>query len=138
MSITLNVTESYCSVTEAETYLENNSTWIAATEEAQIQALLAARYYIDITFTCDLTNYTVAPDALKMATAYLAADYIVDDTIFDSDIKIKELEVKAGDVSSRKTYLGSNSKKPSSLQMVKGILKDLCLFQGNLVNLGRG
>lgn len=137
MAITLGVQESYCTEDEADALLEDNTVWEAATSEEKIAGLLAARYFIDITFNCALSDLTVIPDSLKYATALLANDYISDNTIFDSGVKIQEQEVTAGSVSSRKVFATPKANKPKSLKIVKGILKDLCIYSGGIVNLIR-
>lgn len=136
MAITLGVTDSYATETEADAYLINNTIWNTATSADKTTALLFARYYIDENFSCALDNETVIPDALKYATSLLAADYIEDSTVFDSGASIKEKEVQA-DVSSRTVYSTPLTNKPKSLQIVKGILKDLCVQSSSTVYLVR-
>lgn len=137
--ITLGVQEAYCTVTEADTFLELNTSWQAADDDLKESGLLSARYYIDITFDCDLDDYTndTIPDALKYANALLAADYIVDTTVFDNDVKIKELEVDADGVSSRKVFSTPKQNIPKSLNIVKGVLQSLCSYSGGIVSLIR-
>lgn len=135
--ITLGVQESYCTTIEADVLLDINTAWQNASDDLKSAGLLAARYYIDITFTCDLTDYDTIPDELKYANALLAADYVVDTTVFDSDIKLKELEVEAEGVSSRKVFSTPKQNKPKSLNTVKGVLKSLCSYSGGLVSLIR-
>ena len=137
MAITLGVTESYATIAEADVYLENDTTWNAATDETKTDGLLAARYYIDIAFSCDLEDYDTVPDALKYATSLLAADYVEDETVFDSGVKLREIEVEAGDVRSKKVFSTPKGNKPKSLNTVKGVLKGLCSFTGGMINLVR-
>ena len=139
MAITLGVTESYATIAEADVYLENNEIWQSVTDELKTDGLLAARYYIDITFSCDLSDYdnNTIPEELKYANSLLAADYTADITVFDSSVKIQEQEVEAGSVRSKKVFSTPKQNKPKSLNTVKGVLKNLCAFSGGLVQLIR-
>lgn len=137
--ITLGVTESYATLQEAEVYLEDNVAWQAAEDEVKSAGLLAGRYYIDITFSCDLTDYDnlTIPEALKYANSLLAADYVVNTSVFDSGVKIQEQEVEAEGVRSKKVFSTPKKNKPPSLVIVQGVLKELCSFNGGLVQLIR-
>jgi len=137
MAISLGVTESYATIAEADAYLENNTAWQDATDEVKADGLLAGRYYIDITFSCDLSDVDVIPDELKYANSLLASDYVADNTVFDSGVKIQEQEVEAEGIRSKKVFSTPKSNKPKSLNTVKGILKNLCPFSGGIVQLIR-
>lgn len=136
---TLTVTESYATVSEADAYLENNTSWAAATDETKTDALLFARYYIDYNFSCtDITDELTVPDAMKYATSLLAADYVADNTVFDSGANLRRELIQAGSVISEKEYFGGATNKPGSLALVKGVLKDLCSYSKSTPFLLRG
>ena len=139
MAVTLGVKGTYCTAVEADLLLDTDSVWQAATDEQKDEGLISARYYIDITFSCDLSDYTNAtiPEALKYANALLASDFVSDNTVFDSGVKIQEQEVEAGDVRSKKVFSTPKGNKPPSLNTVRGVLKDLCAYSGGIVSLIR-
>lgn len=130
MAITLAVTESYCTIDEADAYLENNTAWNAATDKDKTDALLEARYYIDVTFECDLSEETVIPDALKYATAILAAEAISSPNIFDSGPVIQKERSKADVVEVEKEYFVGSKNQPAKLKQVQGILQSVCTRVG--------
>ena len=138
MAISLLVTDSYASISEADVYLENNTVWSSATDETKTDALIFSRHYIDSKFVCDLSSYDVIPDELKYANSLLAADYVADTSVFDASSLVKSKSVRADVVSSSEEYVSGKKNKPKSAILVESILKDLCTKYGSsLVNLIR-
>lgn len=135
--VTLAVTASYATVEEADVYLENNAAWLAASDETKFDKLLEARYYIDTMFSCDLSTYDVVPDELKLAASLLAAEAIVSDDIFDTSASVAKESVKADVVETETEYFGGSAKRPTKLNMVRGILQSLCSYKGSTVFLTR-
>lgn len=135
--VTLAVTASYATVDEADVYLENDTAWQAATDEVKLDKLLEARYYIDTTFSCDLSLLDAVPDELKLATSILAAEALVSEDIFNTSASIAKERIKADVVETETEYFGGSSKRPSKLNMARGILQNLCSYKGSTVFLTR-
>jgi hypothetical protein len=135
--VTLAVTGSYATVEEADNLLENNASWAVATDEIKIDKLLEARYYIDTMFSCDLSTYDTIPDQLKLANALLAAEALLTSDIFDTSASISKERVKADVVETETEYFGGSVKRPTKLNMVRGILQTICTYKGSTVFLTR-
>lgn len=125
----LGVTEAYATVSQADLYLENIPSWVAATDEDKADALLYARYYIDNNFSCiDITDDAEVPEELQFANSLVASDYIVDNEVLQSGANLKRELVIAGSVTSENEYFNGATNKPPSLGIIKGVLKDICSF----------
>lgn len=137
MAITLTVTESYCTLAEADIYLQNDTTWLAASDEDKTEALLDARYHIDISFYCDLASYDVIPDELKYATAVLASDVISDPSALEVGASVKKEYSKAGSVETSKEYFTGKKNVAPNIKKVRSILKGICSSMSSAVRLSR-
>lgn len=137
MAITLGVLETYATVVEADAYMANSTDWGNASDELKFDALLDARYYMDTTFSCDLSSYDVIPDEMKYANAVLADDLVRNPGIFDHSPAVKLKMVKAGSVQSETEYMSGQKSTPATLKKVKGILKNICSGGGATVELIR-
>jgi hypothetical protein len=129
MAIELSVLQGYCTVGEADVYLENSANWSSATDEDKFDAVLDARYYLDVNFYCDLSSYDEIPDEMKYANAVLANDAIGGTGVFDHSPAVKLKKVKAGSVMSETEYTSGSRPSPPSFAKVKGILQGLCTRQ---------
>jgi len=138
IDVAIAVTDSYCTLNEADSYLENNTVWNAASDEDKEEALLEARYHIDITYECDLATETVIPDALKYATAILAAEAIADSAIFNSSPSVQKERVKADSVEAETEYFTGSKSQPKKTKQVTSILQSICTKIGSSVFLVRG
>jgi hypothetical protein len=138
IDVAIGVTDAYCTLAEADSYLADYSTWNNSTDEQKTEALLSSRYYLDITYSCDLSTTTTIPDELKFANAILANDFIADPTIFDNGPTVIQERVKADTVESETKYSDiGNKNTPTKLRMVDGILQALCTRQRSSVWLTR-
>lgn len=106
----------YCTIVEADAFLDTSSSWNAVSDSEKTTALFWGRTYLDSYYTCinwddELVNdlYPDYPDNLKYANALLADEYIKGNLFKVSATGNKEIvkkRVKAGDVESETTYRG--------------------------------
>lgn len=116
MAVTLQITDGYATIDEADTYLENDSVWLAYTDETKQEALMWARYYLEDNFDYDLDSIDAIDEEAKLACAVVAADYAKDQKIFgSSEAAIKSKSIKADTVSSSITYETGQKYKPPSV-----------------------
>ena len=105
MAVTLALTDGYATLDEADTYLELNTTWSAASDEAKEDALMWARYYIEQYFDYNLDAIDTIDDEAKLANSVLAADYVTSGQLFgNSEPAIKRQKVKADVVEKEVEY----------------------------------
>lgn len=140
MAVTLNITDGYATVQEADVYLELDATWQAADDDVKADALMWGRYYIDSDFDYDLTVIDVIDEEAKLANSILAADYVRDGKIFgDSEAAIVSKTVKADVVSKSVTYDVSKEYKPPSYGKVVVLMGKIATKKSpNTVFLLRG
>lgn len=124
MSVTLEVTDSYTTLAEAEGYLFNDSDWVAeSSDENKLDALLWARWYLESLYDYDLDSVDVVDDEVKLATSILAADYVRTGVLFgDYSNPIKSKTIKAGPVQSTTVYATSHKPAPASLGKAKVLM----------------
>jgi len=129
-------TQAYATPAEADAFLELKEDWLDLDEPVKLDALLAARYYIDAKFNC-VVDYDAIDEEVKFANSLLAYDYFIQgDLFFNNSKNVKTTLVKAGSVETEKEYFGGNKEVPNSLGKVKAILQNVCTFkQGNLVRV---
>lgn len=132
MSITLDTPltafEAFCTIAEADSYLEDDSIWQDTADESKNAALLKARYYMEGKFSCTIEGGI--PDELKYSNTLLASDYVKSPTSFESAQNVKKKRVKAGSVESEIENLGGGSKSPASWKIVKSIMQSYCPSTG--------
>lgn len=123
---TATATQSYATVSEADTFLELHEDWVDLDEPIKTDALLWGRYYIDANFDC-VVDYDAISEEVKYANSLLAYDYFIQgDLFFDNQKGIKSKKVVAGDVETEKDYGYAKTDKPNSLSKVIAILKTVC------------
>ena len=119
-------TQFYATSAEADVFLVLKEDWLDLDDDVKDDALLSARYYIDLNFDC-VIDYLAISEEVKFANSLLAYDYFIQgDLFFDNDKSVLKKLVKAGSVESETEYGYAKSKRPNSLTKVVGILKTVC------------
>lgn len=121
----------YCTLSEADSYLEGSSSWESAEDEAKNTALFWGRVYIDSNYSCPSLTETNVSDEIKYANALLAEDYIEGTLLPSSGSKkpsITSKRSKAGPVESEIKYAGSYKENPQ--QDVDSLLNNQCTKLG--------
>ena len=139
MAITLQITEGYATVAEADLYLELDTAWLNASDETKADALMWGRYYLEDNFTYDLDNIDVIDEEAKLANSVLAADYIANGKLFgDSEAPIQSKSVKADVVSKTVVYDTSKEYKPPSVGKAFTLMAKVAdRISGNTISLLR-
>ncbi len=118
--------QSYATETEADTFLEIHEDWLDLDSPVKEDALLAARYYIDVNFNCTI-DMDAIDEEVKYANSLLAYDYFIQgDLFFDNQQVVKQKKVVAGKVETEKEYSSRSKDKPNSYTKVTGVLKGIC------------
>lgn len=129
----------YCSNAEADVILADNADWLALTEAEKTEALTVARYYIDDRYNCTSVDEDDVPSELKQVNAWLGADQI-DTGLFDTSTapeRIKSKSVKAGAVSTSKSYFSATQFRPATKAKCDAYLNGICVRNGIVIPLQR-
>ena len=108
MAIPTNVTP-YATVAEADALINPNSdAWIGALPDAKLEALQQGRIYIDLYYTCNISDPT--DQNVKDANILLAEKHVTQNIFGRQTGKgpLSEETVKAGSVASTKKYAVSS------------------------------
>lgn len=130
----------YCTIAEADVFLDTSSSWNAASDSEKTIALFWGRTYIDSNYTCvDWTDillfpdYPELPENLKYANALLADEYLNGNLFNAAPTGNKEVvkkRVKAGDVEAETTYRGESGTDSGSsvdpFPSVSALLAEWC------------
>jgi len=129
-------TQAYATDSEADAFLELHEDWLDLDSTIKNDALLSARYYIDLNFDC-VVDYDNISEEVKFANSLLAYDYFIQgDLFFDNKKNIKSKKVDADGVLTEKDYGYARADRPNSLSKVKAILKTVCNHSsGSLVRV---
>jgi hypothetical protein len=98
--------QAYVTIEEADAILGTTEPWIGATEDAKQAAINSGALYIDFNYQCVIDPSNI-PDTTKEANALLANEDLIQSLWTrqdDNKGKISSEEVKAGSVSSKKSY----------------------------------
>ncbi|MGE4486367.1 MAG: hypothetical protein AB7C95_00905 [Synergistaceae bacterium] len=118
----------YCTVSRADEILASNDAWLALDEDVKESALVEARYYIDERYSCPYLDEDNIPTEMELVNAWLAAD-AVDTGLFSTSInpdRIKSKMVKAGSVTTSKTYFSATSFRPATKAKCDAYLSGIC------------
>ena len=128
--------QSYATAAEADAYLPLKEDWLDLDDDVKDDALLWARYFIDVNFDC-VVDYSAIDDEVKYATSLLAYDYFIQgDLFFDNKKNVKSKKVVAGKVETETDYGYARTEQPNSLSKVIAILKTVCNHsKGSLVRV---
>ena len=133
---TATTTQAYATAGESDSYLAIHEDWLDLDSEVKDDALLSARYFIDLNFDC-VVDYDNISDEVKHANSLLAYDYFIQgDLFFGNKKNVKSKKVVAGKVETETDYGYARSDQPNSLNLVKGVLKPVCNYsRGSLTRV---
>lgn len=136
----MSLKEPYCTIAEANVALADNDAWLALDDAAKEDGLVEARYYLDDKFFCAIDEAD-PPSEIKLANAWLAADAAVGSGLYSSSTdpeRVKSKSIKAGSVTTSKTYFSATSFRPATKARVDIYLSGICTkIGGVVVNLVR-
>ncbi len=125
----------YCTVVRADEILAGNADWLALDEDVKLDALVEARYYIDDRYSCPTLDEAAIPTEMEYVNAWLAAD-AVDTGLFDTNTnpdRIKSKSVKAGSVTTSKSYFSAASFRPATKAKCDTYLSGICYKNSSTV-----
>ena len=128
----------YCTLAEADSYLDGHSDWESAEDETKQTALFWGRIYIDSKYRCPDLDETDPSDNIKYANALLAEDYIQGNLLRSDGSKdpvVAKKRVKAGSVETEKSFLGGQ--KINYQQDVDALLSGECTKFNSVVLITR-
>lgn len=128
----------YCTLAEADVYLDGVAIWESAEDEAKNSALFWGRVYIDSKYRCPNLDSDNPTDEIKFANALLAEDYL-NGTLLNSEGDrepfISRKRAKAGSVEVETHYIGGFTK--NNQQDVDALLSGQCYKNGATVLITR-